>query len=144
VKRRILSLCILAAATTAGCARVQSIVEPLTQPRAERQQQSQQSNSGPVTLSGATPNLAPEPIEQPAPRQTNWRRDLPRNEPLFNISNSALTIYSEADQTTATGEILPGEGGFIQTCDDAKPVCQIDLRDGRKGWVSVANMARSS
>lgn len=142
MKRRILSLCILAVAT-AGCGRVQSIVEPLTTPRSE-QQQAQQTQGGPITLSGGTPTLSPTPIEQPAPRATNWRRDLPRNQPLFNLSNDAVTIYSEADQSSQTGQLLPGEGGFIETCDDEKPVCRMNFGNGRTGWVAMSNMARSS
>ena len=32
--------------------------------------------------------------------------------------------------------LLPGEGGYIQTCDDAKPVCKMSFGNGRTGWVA--------
>ncbi|MFW2586771.1 hypothetical protein [Sagittula sp. SSi028] len=98
---------------------------------------------GPITLSGGgSPNLSsPAPIQQTPASAQNWRRDLPRNIAYFNLGNTAVTIYDSAEQTSSTGTLLPGEGGYIRTCDDTKPVCRMDFGNGRQGWVQMSSMA---
>ncbi|GAA4217224.1 hypothetical protein J4E08_11695 [Sagittula sp. NFXS13] len=135
MKRQIFSIC-LAAATVAGCGQVNKAVAPLTQP-----QNRTVSSGGPITLSGTPTLSAPAPIEQAAPKTQNWRRDLPRNIAYFNMGDDAIAIYDGSDRTTSTGQLLPGEGGFIQTCDDDKPVCMMNFGNGRSGWVAMNAMA---
>ena len=137
MKRGILIACLLAA-TVAGCGTVKKVMTPRAQ---EAATPAPQNNGGPITLSG-TPNLSsPAPVQQTTPRAQNWRRDLPRNIAYFNMGSSAVTIYGEADRTTTSGQLLPGEGGFIQTCDDSKPICKMNFGNGRSGWVSMSTMA---
>ena len=132
MKRQILIACILIA-SVAGCEKVQQVVTPAATPV--------RNTDGPITLSG-TPSLsAPAPIRQDAPKAQNWRRDLPRNIAYFNMGNGAVPIYDSSDRSNQTGQLLPGEGGFIQTCDDAKPVCQMNFGSGRSGWVAMTSMA---
>lgn len=135
MKRQILITGILAASLGLGaCSTVQSVIQP--GPAAPAR-----TTDGPITLSGSPTLSAPAPIQQDAPKAQNWRRDLPRNIAYFNMGNAAVTIYDTADRTQSTGQLLPGEGGFIQTCDDAKPVCQMNFGNGRTGWVAMNGMA---
>lgn len=138
MKRQIFSACILVALAggVAGCGQVRQVVEPVTQPRAANR-----TINGPITLSGSTTLSAPAPIQQATPATQNWRRDLPRNIAYFNMGDNALSIYDGSDMTNATGTLLPGEGGFIQTCDDAKPICKMNFGNGRTGWVTMSSMA---
>ncbi|MBP0481843.1 hypothetical protein [Sagittula salina] len=126
----------LLAVTLAGCGQVKQATRSLTPDPA-----TQTTSGGPITLSG-TPSLsAPAPIRQEAPRAQNWRRDLPRNIAYFNMGDSGISIYDGSDATNATGQLLPGEGGYIQTCDDAKPMCKMNFGNGRTGWVAMSSMA---
>ncbi|WP_425070533.1 hypothetical protein [Sagittula sp. S175] len=132
MKRQILIACILVAGL-AGCETVQQVVQPVTAPV--------RNTDGPITLSGTPTLSAPAPIRQDAPKAQNWRRDLPRNIAYFNMGDASVAIYDSADRSNQTGKLLPGEGGFIQTCDDAKPVCKMNFGSGRSGWVSMNSMA---
>jgi hypothetical protein len=138
VKRQILIVCAVAL-SIAGCGPVRSVVQNVTEPAAAAPTGPQPGQ--PITLSG-TPRLSsPEPVPQSERRGQNWRRDLPRNIPYFNMSSDAIGIYDEAARTTQTNELLPGEGGWIETCDDEKPVCRMTFGNGRTGWVNMASMA---
>ena len=133
MRRKILMACLLAAGL-ASCGQVRQVVQPGAQPSPR--------TDGPITLSGSTTLSSPAPGQPTAtPATQNWRRDLPRNIAYFNMGSDAVSIYSEAERTTATGTLLPGEGGYIQTCDDAKPVCKMSFGNGRTGWVAMGSMA---
>ena len=65
-----------------------------------------------------------------------------------NTGNTTLTgvnvddpLTGTVDAVCGTGTLLPGEGGYIQTCDDAKPVCKMNFGNGRTGWVAMGSMA---
>lgn len=136
MKRHIAFVCLLALAT-AGCGQVRSIVQPDPEP-AEAPQ------NGRITLSGGGPSLsspAPRQGQQQRQQPQNWRRDLPRNIPYFNMSDDSVGIFDEAARTTQNNELLPGEGGFIETCDDEKPVCKMSFGNGVSGWVQMDAMA---
>ncbi len=136
MKRRVMMVCLLALAT-ASCGQVRSIM----QPKEPQQQQQQVPQNGPLTLSGGSPNLSsPAPVQQTRATQ-NWRRDLPRNIPYFNMSDDAVGIYDEAARNSKNNDLLPGEGGFIETCDDKKPVCKMTFGNGVSGWVQMDAMA---
>lgn len=132
MKRQFLIVC-LVAASVAGCGQVKQVVQS--------NKTQTVSSGGPITLSGGTTLSAPAPIQQDAPKTQNWRRDLPRNIAYFNMGDAAITVYDGAERTTQTGQLLPGEGGFIRTCDDTKPVCQMNFGNGKSGWVAMSSMA---
>lgn len=137
MKRQIILVCILAAAT-AGCGQVRGIVQPNA---GANTAPTPQQTTGRLTLSGGGPVLStPAPV-QAQPAAQNWRRDLPRNIPYFNMSDDSVGIFDEPDRTTKNNELLPGEGGFIETCDDDKPVCRMSFGNGVVGWVSMSSMA---
>jgi hypothetical protein len=140
VKRQILIASLLAL-TVAGCGQVKQVASKVSGGASAPSQQIR--SDGPITLSGGgAPRLqSPTPIEQSAPRTQNWRSDLPRNIPYFNMTDGGVTIYGEAERTTVTATLLPGEGGYIQTCDDSKPVCKMSFGNGREGWVAMGSMA---
>ena len=135
MKSGIIIACLVAVSLT-GCGQVRKII-----PKPVQQNTSAQHINGPITLSGS-PNLSsPSPIRQTAPQRQNWRRDLPRNIAYFNMGEAPITIYGEAAQATPSGTLLPGEGGYIQSCDDDKPICKLNFGNGRTGWISMNSMA---
>ena len=141
MKRQILIASLCGVFAVAGCGQVQKVMNRT--PKADPAPATQQIRSnGPITLSGGGPTLqSPAPIQTTTPRTQNWRRDLPRNIPYFNMTDDGVTIYGEAGRTTAKATLLPGEGGYIQTCDDSKPVCKMSFGNGVEGWVSMGSMA---
>ena len=131
MKTHLLAVCLVALATS-GCGKMASFVG------LER---------GETTTPAKTPAAMTlsEPVRtvQPAPRPVtdgSWQRNVAQDIPYFNMSSTPVTVYKETDRTTKIGSLAPGEGGYIETCSDAEPICKITLADASNGWVMMDRM----
>lgn len=136
MKRSLMTLMALSLAV-AGCGQVRSFVGSL-------------GGGG-----GAPPSQLPAPdggaaasLAEPAPgdpllppKPVNWRESLRRDIPYVNMTAQDLPIYKEASRGAQAGTLPPGQGGFVETCSDAAPVCKIRYgANGASGWVRMDQM----
>lgn len=82
-----------------------------------------------------------EPIRTVQPtRGGSWENKVARDIPYFNMSALPVPVYSDAERTEKVGSLPPGEGGFVETCSDARPICKIAYAGTSSGWVMMDRM----
>ncbi|SNS00958.1 hypothetical protein [Antarctobacter heliothermus] len=128
MKKQLVAVLICALATS-GCGKVMSFVGV---------------EKGEKTAPAARPALTlSEPVRVVQPKAVaggSWERNVARDIPYFNMSALPVAVYSDVEFTQKTGTLAPGEGGFIETCSDAKPVCKIASAGNTAGWVKMDRM----
>ena len=69
----------------------------------------------------------------------SWTSKYAPDKQYYNRSNIAATVFGAPDRTSApVGSINPGEGGFIQTCNDDASWCKLSYGGlGASGWVNM-------
>ena len=130
MKIHFVAVCLVALATS-GCGKMMNFVG---------------LDKGETTAPAARPQVMtlsePRREVQPAPRVAggSWERNVARDIPYYNMSALPVAIYSDAELTQKVGNLAPGEGGFVETCSDAKPVCKIAYAGTTAGWVKMDRM----
>lgn len=84
-----------------------------------------------------------EPVREAKPKAVSggsWESNVTRDIPYFNMSALPVAVYSDAKLTQKTGTLAPGEGGYVETCSDAEPVCKISYASSASGWVKMDRM----
>jgi|GEM_PF-5227423 len=68
-----------------------------------------------------------------------WTSIYAADQRYINRSNIAVTVFSQADPTSApTGSVNPGGGGFIETCNADASWCKLAYGGlGARGWVNM-------
>ncbi|ASP21381.1 hypothetical protein ANTHELSMS3_02726 [Antarctobacter heliothermus] len=128
MKKQLVAVLICALATS-GCGKVMSFVG------VEKAEKTAPAARPALTLS--------EPVRVAQPKTVaggSWERNVARDIPYFNMSALPVAVYSDVEFTQKTGTLAPGEGGYIETCSDAKPVCKIASAGNTTGWVKMDRM----
>ncbi|WP_417208151.1 hypothetical protein [Antarctobacter sp.] len=97
-----------------------------------------------TTAPAAAPAMSlSEPVREVQPKAVaggSWESNVARDIPYFNMSALPVAVYSDVEFTQKTGTLAPGEGGYVETCSDAKPVCKIAYAGNTTGWVKMDRM----
>jgi len=85
----------------------------------------------PALVLGLTACAAPAPMD--------WTSQYAADQPYINKSNIAATVFSAPGSSMSpVGAINPGEGGFIETCNDDLSWCRLSYGGlGASGWVNM-------
>jgi hypothetical protein len=69
----------------------------------------------------------------------DWTTKYAPDQKYLNRSNIAATVFGAPNSTsTPKGSINPGQGGFIQTCNEDASWCKISYGGlGATGWVNM-------
>lgn len=72
--------------------------------------------------------------------EVDWQRTYAAEVPFYNLSETAVNAYRQPDLNSAVvGEVAPGDGGFIQTCNATLDWCLIPFGEGNaSGWVDMS------
>ncbi len=128
MKKQLVAVFLCALATT-GCSKVMNFVG------VEKSKTTAPAAAPAMTLS--------EPVREVQPKAVaggSWESNVARDIPYFNMSALPVAVYSDVEFTQKTGTLAPGEGGYVETCSDAKPVCKIAYAGNTTGWVKMDRM----
>ncbi|KHQ53806.1 hypothetical protein [Mameliella alba] len=128
MKKQLVAVCLMALATS-GFGKVMSFVG------VEKGETKAPQARPAMTLSEPVREVQPKPVSG-----GSWERNVARDIPYFNMSALPIAVYSDVEFTQKVGTLAPGEGGYVETCSDAKPVCKIAYAGNSSGWVKMDRM----
>lgn len=69
----------------------------------------------------------------------DWQSTYAAEVPFYNLSDAPVQAFTQPDpNSAAVGDVAPGSGGFIETCNATLDWCLIPFgEDGQTGWVDM-------
>ncbi len=69
----------------------------------------------------------------------DWQSTYAAEVPFYNLSDASVQAFTQPDpNSVVVGEVAPGGGGFIETCNASLDWCLIPFGgEGQSGWVDM-------
>ena len=122
--------------TETGIAEAEASTAGPASPEADATQAVETSEAAPNPYASGRPGqpAIPETVEDP-----NWTNRYSPDVPYYNRSDRPIPATMGASPRTAlVGQVMPNDGGFIQTCELNSSYCKITFGgNGKAGYVNM-------
>lgn len=82
--------------------------------------------------------LVPDQTADEMMADVEWQASFSPDIPYYNMSDAPVMAYDAPEGTEVVATLAQGEGGFIETCNEALDWCEISLGDGSTAWVDMS------
>lgn len=81
--------------------------------------------------------LVPDQDAEEVMAEVDWQSTYSAEVPFYNLGDQAVDAYDSPEDGTSVASIGPGEGGYIQTCNETLDWCALSIGDGSTVWVEM-------